>query len=165
MDSSDEHARRLLILRLVCKEDCELLWGWANDPDVRASAFSSGLISWKEHKLWFARKRVDSSCFIFIGLDNFGVPVGQVRFDVKKGGNEMLIDVSIDRDRRGQGYGSLLLDLSVEEIFRTTSIRKVCALVKSDNKRSEKVFERAGFKRFESLQVEGCSVTCFGRGV
>jgi len=42
-------------LRQVTENDCELIWRWANDPDVRNSAFNSDPIPWETHKCCFRK--------------------------------------------------------------------------------------------------------------
>jgi RimJ/RimL family protein N-acetyltransferase len=141
-------------LRRVREDDCRLLWEWANDKEVRASAFSSNPIPWEEHVRWFMRKLQDPNCFIFVALDNEDTPLGQVRFDIVRDG-EAEIDVSIDKDRRRLGYGALLLSKAVNEVFRLTSISIVHAFIKPNNEASMRAFERAGFKRLSIENVRG----------
>jgi len=69
---------------------------------VRKSAFCSDWIQQEEHTRWFAEKLNDPQCFQFVALDDRNAPVGQVRFDIKS--DEAEIDVSIDKDRREQGW-------------------------------------------------------------
>ena len=133
-----------LILRPVGDEDCRLLWEWANDPDVRAAAFSSESIPWEEHIKWFTHKLNDPHCFHFIALDDQDTPVGQARIDVH--GEEAEIDTSVDRQRRGCGFGSSLIETAVEKVFRITLVKVVHAYVKPQNKVSIHAFRKAGFQ-------------------
>jgi RimJ/RimL family protein N-acetyltransferase len=143
-----------LRLRQARQDDCRLLWEWANDREVRASAFSPDPIPWEEQVRWFMRKLHDPSCSLFIAVDNEDTPLGQVRFDIVRDG-EAEIDVSIDRDKRGLGYGALLLSKAVKEVFRLTHIRAVHAFIKPNNEASMRAFERAGFKRLSIENVRG----------
>ncbi len=145
---------KTLTLRRVREEDCRLLWEWANDPQVRAAASSSDPISWEDHVKWFASKLNDPNCIIFVALDNDGASVGQIRFDITDE-REAEIDVNIDRKRRGLGYGTLLIDKGVEEIFRTTSVRIVHAFIKPDNVSSIRAFEKVKFKKIGLKAVRG----------
>ena len=133
-----------LRLRRACEEDCRMLWEWANDPDVRAAAFSSDPIPWEEHVGWYTKKLSDPHCFHFIALDDEDVPVGQVRFDVQ--GEEAEVDVSVDRQRRGHGYGSSLIEIGVKKMFLSTPTKVIHAYVKSQNEASVRAFRRAGFR-------------------
>lgn len=141
---------RKLRLRPVREEESRLLWEWANDPEVRAASFSTGPISWDEHARWFAGKLRSPTCYMWMALDPQDRPVGQVRLEMCKE-REVKIGVSIDKSKRGLGYGSSLIDIAVEEIFRTTSARAVHAFIKPGNKSSLRAFEKA---KFTKLGVE-----------
>ncbi len=143
-----------LRLRGVRDGDCRLLWQWANDAEVRQAAFSTAAIPWEDHLGWFAHKRRDPHCLHFLAVDDQDQPVGQVRFDLKEGGSAE-IDVSIDRERRGMGYGKLILDLSAKELFRTTMVKAIDSFIKIDNVKSIKAFEKAGYKRMGLLILHG----------
>ena len=145
---------RNMWLRPARKSDCYLFWKWANDPKVRAAAFSSDPIPWEVHAQWFAQKLNQSTCFLFVALDNQDTPIGQVRFDFDDKG-EVEIDVSIDEHKRSRGYGSLLISMAVEKLFRETPLSKVHAFIKLHNKVSMQAFERAGFKRQEVQTIKG----------
>ena len=77
MNSTD----RLLKLRKVTQEDCELLWQWANDPIVRAASFRSDSILWEDHFEWFNKKLHSFNCYYFIAVNKLEEPVGQIRFE------------------------------------------------------------------------------------
>lgn len=141
---------KILRLRRVRKDDLRLLWEWANERDVRASAFSSGPINWEEHNRWFIEKLNNPNCSQFIALDERDIPIGQARFDVQ--GEEAEIDVSIGNKKRGFGYGSYLIRIAVEKMFFTTSVKVAHAYVKPTNKPSIYAFRKAGF------QVSGLDV-------
>ena len=143
-----------LRLRQASEDDCRLFWEWANDPEVRAAAFSSDHIAWEVHEQWFARKLYEPNCFLFVAVDDQDTPAGQVRFDVDEE-REAEIDVSIDRVKRRLGYGSLLISMGVAELFRITPMRTVHALIKLHNKASIRAFEEAGFKKLAIETIRG----------
>jgi UDP-2,4-diacetamido-2,4,6-trideoxy-beta-L-altropyranose hydrolase len=80
--------------------------------------------------------------------------VGQVRFDIKEG-ESAEIDVSIDKERRGLGYGKLLLELAAAELFQTTSVRTIDSFIKIENIKSIRAFEKAKYKRIGPLVMHG----------
>lgn len=141
-------------LRRACEEDCELFWNWANEQEVRRKAFSSDPIPWEGHVSWFRHSLRNPDCFLFLALDDQDIPIGQIRFD-SNGRDEVDVDVSIDKEKRGLGYGNELINLSVEEIFRISSLRSVHAFVKPDNIGSSKAFEKARFKNLGIEKVKG----------
>jgi len=141
-------------LRRATESDCRLLWEWANEPSVRASAFSQQAIGWEEHSAWFREKLADESCMILIGELGDGRPIGQVRIN-RQSNQEAEIDVSVVRDFRGTGYGSLLLESALRGAFDSTSITKVHAFIRPENLASVRAFEKAGFLRMGERQVKG----------
>ena len=141
-------------VRRATESDSRLLWEWANEPGVRASAFSQGAIGWEEHSVWFRAKLADEACMILIGEGADGQPIGQVRIN-QKPNREAEIDLSVARDFRGAGYGSLLLETALQEVFDSRPITKVHAFVRPENLASARAFEKAGFLRLGEKQVTG----------
>ncbi len=143
-----------LRLRSVRQEDCKLLWEWANDPEVRTSAFLSDSIPWQKHIEWFTHKFPDRNCHIFIAIDHQDTPIGQVRFDAQND-EQVEIDVSIEQGKRRSGYGSLLIGMAVQTLFCHTSIKAIHAFIKPDNEASIRAFEKAQFQRLDLETVKG----------
>ncbi len=143
-----------LKLRCAREDDCRLLWEWASDPTVRSMSFSSASIPWEEHVSWFTQKLRDPSCAIFIGLDMENLPVGQVRFDIHNQ-HEAEIDVSIEKESRGAGYASVLIDMAVKELLKITPVQLVHAFIKLDNSGSIRAFKKANFKDSGLKNVNG----------
>ncbi|MGH9554091.1 MAG: GNAT family N-acetyltransferase, partial [Terriglobales bacterium] len=133
-----------LQLRRAERKDCRLLWEWANDPAARAAAFSTGTIPWELHQAWFEDKMKDPNCLLLIGENSEGRPVGQIRLDLRSGG-EGEIDVSVSPDARGSGWGSRLIDLGVREAFARTDAECLHAFIRRENEMSVRAFERAHF--------------------
>lgn len=127
-------------LRTVEEKDCQLLFRWANDPDVRKNAFKSQKINWKSHVSWFKDKINNPSTIIFI-LEKDNCPIGQVRYDYNKEENLWILDYSIDIQFRGMGLGKKIIELSLNQISGT-----VTANVKEDNIPSCNIFEKLGFQ-------------------
>lgn len=141
-----------LRLRAARESDCRLLWEWANDPQVRAAAFSSAPIPWETHQAWFAGKMKDSNCTILIAEDDLGRPVGQFRVDWLSDQGD--IDVSVAPEFRGAGNGAALIDLGVSRIFAERGER-IHALVKVENQASRRAFEQSSFANLGEESVNG----------
>jgi UDP-2,4-diacetamido-2,4,6-trideoxy-beta-L-altropyranose hydrolase len=141
-----------LRLRKVREADCKLLWEWVNDPEVRKLSFSTNSIAWEEHNEWWKSKMTDPNCYIFIGIDTENHPLGQIRFDVKDD-RRAEIDVYVEETRRGCGYGTYLIDLGAEKMFRETAVKELHAFIRSKNQRSISAFERAKFTKAGTLKV------------
>jgi UDP-2,4-diacetamido-2,4,6-trideoxy-beta-L-altropyranose hydrolase len=143
-----------LRLRLATPEDRRLFWEWANDPVVRAAAFSSEPISWATHVAWFDEKLGNPRSIIFVaeGADSF--PVGQIRFDSRPDG-DWEVDVSISRAMRGFGFASESIKLGLQAMREQKSRVRIHAFVKTGNSASIGAFERAAFRKQGLEQVRG----------
>jgi RimJ/RimL family protein N-acetyltransferase len=100
---------------------------------------------------------------ILIGEDAAGRPLGQVRMH-RQTSREAEIDVSVARDFRGAGYGSLLIDTAVREAFASAGITRVHAFIRPENGASARAFENAGFRRMGEEQVKGNLALHYCRG-
>ncbi len=146
-----------LTLRRALQDDCRTIWEWANDPEVRASAFNSEPIPWETHLQWFDGKLRDPQSLIFVGLSVNGKPFGQVRFDWDEHGAAE-VDASVDRGQRNGGLGSALIQRAVEELFTSTSVGSVNAHIKPKNGASILAFEKADFRRSGVATMNGKEV-------
>jgi UDP-2,4-diacetamido-2,4,6-trideoxy-beta-L-altropyranose hydrolase len=147
-------------LRPAKADDARLLFDWANDPQVRAAAFSSVPIIWESHAAWFSEKLNGGKCFIWIAEDWEGSPLGQIRFDVREDG-ESEVDISITKAKRGQGLAHTLIELGVDAFFKANHGGPVHALVKEDNPASIRAFEKAGFRRAGTVQARAVTAINF----
>lgn len=153
---------RRLRLRKACAGDCRILWEWASDPTVRTSSFSPEPIPWERHVQWFMSKLEDPNCLFYIALDDQDEPVGQIRFDVYDD-QRAEISVSVEDRHRRRGYGSLLIEVAVENAFAVTALQAVKAFIKPENKYSIKAFEKAGFQRVGLASIKGNSALHYVR--
>jgi RimJ/RimL family protein N-acetyltransferase len=143
----------LVRLREAREEDCRLLWEWTNDPEVRTASFSTAPVPWDDHRSWFHSKLADPSCLLYIATDGAGRPIGQVRFDVR--GAAAVVSTSLDRRRRGQGYGAAVIRLTSRALFEAAPVEAIHAYVKEDNKASATVFAKAGYTNTGAALVHG----------
>ena len=144
----------VLSLRPVYDSDSQLLWEWANDPLVRHQSFSSDSIAWEDHVKWFSQKLKDPNCHQFIGVDEAGDPVGQVRFDLN---HEAEVSVSTSAAHRGKGHASSLLSLASAELIRSTGVTRINAHIRPENVASQRAFEKAGYRLVGEIVFKGHS--------
>jgi UDP-2,4-diacetamido-2,4,6-trideoxy-beta-L-altropyranose hydrolase len=137
----------------VRAEDCLLVWKWANDPVTRALSFSSEPIPWEHHMEWFKNKLIDPQSFFYIVQDHSGVPVGQIRFQIK--GREAVVSVSIEPAHRRLGYGTQLIRLGAEKIFNSLQLELIHAYIKQGNEVSIRAFDNAGFSQVGTKEMDG----------
>ena len=117
------HTKGILTLRHACEDDAKMLWEWANNPEVRVVSFSSKPIPWGEHVQWLKSRLNDPNCIFYIAINSDGIPIGQVRYDIE--GNEAVISISIDKKFRGEGYGSILIQLGSQKLFEISNIKEI----------------------------------------
>jgi UDP-2,4-diacetamido-2,4,6-trideoxy-beta-L-altropyranose hydrolase len=143
---------KLFHLRAVRNDDEKLIWEWANDPVVREASFRSDSISWENHRRWFAAKLSSPTTRMFVA-ELEGEAVAQVRFELDS--DDAVISVSVSSRLRGRHYGSAILKRACREIFRTTEVKRVVALIKCSNTASQRAFARTGFVRVEDTVEAG----------
>ncbi len=145
-------------LREATESDCQLLFEWANEPETRANSFSSAPIAWDQHQLWFAEKLRSHDSLIFIAMDQ-DRPIGLLRYEIAN--KSAVLSVSLDRQFRGRGYGTAILSLGLEELFRATRVEKVKAYVRPGNLASVTLFTRSGFAQRETDVINGHAAIMF----
>jgi UDP-2,4-diacetamido-2,4,6-trideoxy-beta-L-altropyranose hydrolase len=141
-------------LRAAEQNDIHLLWEWANDPQVRAVAFSPQPISWEMHEAWFDEKLTDSNCRILIAEDAQGTPIGQFRTD-KRSTEDADISISIACKFRGRGLGRMLIERGVAVNFSEGQLMRLHAFVKPENLASRRSFESVGFEKLGEECIKG----------
>ncbi len=142
-----------LRLRRAGKEDCQLIWEWANDPEARAVSFSPDPIPWESHMRWYAGKADDPNCFFYVAANGSGDPLGQIRFE--RTGREAIVSVSLAPSARGKGMGSALIVRGAEQFLAESNADLVRAFIKMDNLASARAFEKADFKDAGIMNVRG----------
>jgi len=137
-------------LRKVTRDDMDLLFQWANDPVVRANAFSTEQIPYENHQKWFTARMKDPDTAMYLYLQD-DVPVGQIRLDIAD--KEAEIDYSIAPEYRGKGYGKKML-LHLETVVRESlpHIAVLLGKVKLENQSSRHAFLKAGFQETPSME-------------
>jgi UDP-2,4-diacetamido-2,4,6-trideoxy-beta-L-altropyranose hydrolase len=144
--------RETFYLRRALPEDTGTTYQWANDPVIRAHAFSQQPISPEAHESWFRKRLADPHCFYFLAIENDRA-VGSIRFDLK--GHEAVISYLLDPDVHGKGYGTRLLQLGMDRIltnksFELRNITEITGFVLPANIPSVKSFEKLNFERSEA---------------
>lgn len=131
-------------LKKASKDDCDLLFNWANDVYSRENSFNSSQINYDEHVIWFDNKLNSNNSNIYIFYYN-SFPVGQARIDIEN--NEGIISYSIDNYYRGQGLSKNMLCLLEKKV--NNKVNKLIAFVKYDNIRSQRKFEQLDYTKLE----------------
>ena len=152
IDGNSSKRLKYLFFELVCtlreagKNDCELLFNWANDFKVRTNSISKDPILWENHEKWFFEKINSDKSKIYI-LEIAGNPVGQIRFDYQN--NSWVIDYSISSEMRGKGLGKILVNMSLP-YFKGYNI---AAFVHVTNYSSQAVFNQLNFIKTSTIVI------------
>jgi len=124
--------------------DEELLLTWANDPMTQQYSFSSEPIPEETHRKWFHERLRDiESCSIYIVETKSGIPLGQVRFEKEEQVWELHYVVS--PIFRGMDLGKTFLNTALLKFREENSGVLVFGRVKTENIRSQRIFEGLGF--------------------
>lgn len=135
-------------LRPAMFADCDLLFQWANDSDVRINSFHSEPIEYHTHVQWFQSKLNSTDCDMYLYVCK-QTAVGQIRLDYRNGKGQ--ISYSIAKEYRGQGYGKKMLFMIEKEVEK--KVQYLTAFVKKENQASQLVFERLGYVRADQEDI------------
>lgn len=133
-----------LTIRVIRSDDAPLLFGWANDPQLRRNSISQKVIYPQEHLNWFEDALSSPDQAIFI-LELGSTPVGQSRF-MREVDNSFVLSYSIDSVYRGTGLAKKLLSLSIKAHRATNPCGVYHATIRSDNFASRAALTSLGFR-------------------
>ena len=131
-------------VRAADVHDAELLWNWRNDPLVRQNSFNSDPISWNEHQAWYGNKLNCPGTLIYI-LEQNGKPTAQIRYERASHELARLASITVRAEKRGQGYGKMILCRTLRLASEKLEVKKIVAVVKVNNIASLQTFKAAGF--------------------
>lgn len=137
-------------LKKVDNNDCELLFEWANEEEVRNNSINTDIIVFEKHVEWFNQKIQSQNCVMF-KLEANKIPVGQIRFDYNENERAWEIDYSVSKANRGKGLGKILLYQGIRLFNRFPMI----AFVRRENKKSITLFASLGFINSGSYELNG----------
>jgi RimJ/RimL family protein N-acetyltransferase len=152
-----------LSLRRASAADRTLLFGWANDPVIRARSFAPGVIDWAAHCRWFEETLRDPARLLYLLIRGGVEPIGQIRFD-RRGRSEAEISLSLAAGWRGQGLAAPAIRLATTRAMADGPFDAIHALVKPGNEPSRRAFRRAGYVELEMAEYKGCTVVHFTCG-
>lgn len=132
-----------LRVREVNASDSALLFGWANDPQLRRNSISKEIILPEQHIRWLNNVTESSNQAIYI-LERASIPLGQARFK-KESENEFVLSYSIDAVYRGTGLAKELLKLSIAAHTAAFPRAIYKATIRKNNPASRAVLLSVGF--------------------
>ncbi|BDV43447.1 acetyltransferase [Geotalea uraniireducens] len=144
--------RNRCTLRPVTEDDLARLLEWRNSERIRLNMYSDHLISWEEHRAWFARlQESDTARTLLFAVD--GRPLGvvnAVRIDRRNG--TCYWGFYLGETDAPRGSGTAMGYLGLDYIFSELGLRKVIGEAFAFNEASIAFHRRLGFVQ------EGCFV-------
>jgi RimJ/RimL family protein N-acetyltransferase len=140
-------------LRPATAADARLIFEWRNDPVIVRLGSSQREVTWTEHEEWFSQSITSGKRRIFI-VENDGVPIGQVRFDLVEK-SECVISAYLLTEFTGRGWGVEAMRDGCELIFEEWPIHAVVASVRAENKAVQSALAKVGFEEIASKAVPG----------
>ncbi len=131
-------------LKIVEKEDLSLVAEWFNDPDF-SGRFDplDAQQSRREIEKKYENLSVEEKWFIIEKKD--GTKVGFIgHFNVR---NNVEIGYALIPSERRKGYGTEAVALMVDYLFLSKNIVRIQAGTNVENEASQRVLERAGFRK------------------
>lgn len=142
-------------LRDVVLEDCELVYRWQKQPEVRKYARNSEVPRWSEHQAWFEQK-IQSEGVIFKIIMSEETPVGVVRLDPCRHQQAHEVSVYIATEHSGNGFASQALSLLRQQHPKI----EIVATVLPENHASHALFIKSGY-----IQVDDTTYVNIGKEI
>jgi UDP-2,4-diacetamido-2,4,6-trideoxy-beta-L-altropyranose hydrolase len=132
-----------LKLRKAIPEDLQLLFDWANDPEVRRHSFNPEPIPLEDHTRWYQAKLDNPNAILYLAEAD-GRPAAHIRFDMQD--KTATISYQIAADYRGKGLGHTVLLKGIQQLLQDRpDVQLVEGLVQQEHRASVRSFEKAGF--------------------
>jgi len=146
-----------IFLREVEEADLDSIVKWRNDPEILRKLFSYLPLCKVKQRKWYEKYLDDDTQQIFIiEVKEQKTPIGTIgltNIDYKNQRAELAIMIG-EKDHWGRGLGEEALNLLVKFAFNEMNLRKIKALVFSDNDKAIKLYEECGFKEEGILREE-----------
>lgn len=139
------HGKKLRI-RKADLNDSKFLWELSNDSSVRKQSFSKNYITWDSHNKWFKEKLNEDKSIILIAVDENENRIGIRRFQIMDD-KSVLASIIIKKEYRNKGYGTDLIKISNEFLFKNYDVKVHNCYIKPNNIASIKAFEKVGYIR------------------
>jgi spore coat polysaccharide biosynthesis protein SpsF len=133
-----------LYLRTAMQDDSDLVLRLRNDPDAVRTSASGRSVDPAEHSRWWSERLRDPGARLWIAEQD-DRPVGFVRMQVASAIGQ--VSIAVDRDHRGQGHATAILQLMHEELANDFQVVALEALIRKTNHASLRAFERAAYAR------------------
>jgi RimJ/RimL family protein N-acetyltransferase len=131
-------------LRVIEKEDFPILAEWFSEPEFWGEYKGLGQLSKGNIEKWYDKELAEGGKWFFIETKD-GTKVGFMHHFLW--GNMLEIGYVLIPTERGKGYCTEAVQLMVEYLFLSKDIVRIQAVTHVENKASQKVLEKTGFKK------------------
>ena len=130
-------------LRVMEKEDLPLVAEWANNPEFGDEYEPLEQVSYHEVEKWYDNLSPEEKWFIIEKKD--GSKIGQISHSSR--GPHFLLGYRLLPSERNKGYCTEAVKLIVDYLFLSRNLVRIQAETNPRNIASQRVLEKAGFKR------------------
>jgi RimJ/RimL family protein N-acetyltransferase len=145
---------RTVNLKIVEREDLPLLTEWRNTPEISGEFMFREQKSRAEAEKEFDNRAPDSKTFFIEKKD--GTKIGWIGHFLN--GRLLEIYYYLLPSERRKGYGTEAIVIMVDYLFLSRDLTRVQATCDPDNIASQRVLEKAGFKREGIIRKVGYNV-------
>lgn len=138
---------RDIYLRLMTKEDTDLIVKWRNEDFVRSNFIYQKPFTREGHLHWIETMIDTGRVVQFIICLKEGTPIGSVYIrDIDREHRKAEYGIFIgEREALGKGYGTQAAELAKQYAFQTLGLHKLMLRVLAGNDRAKRSYEKAGF--------------------
>ncbi len=148
-----------IYLRLMTRDDTDLIVQWRNSDAVRKNFIYQALFTRESHENWIKTKvetgQVVQTIICDMATDK---PLGSVYIrDIDRQHNKAEYGIFIgETDARGRGLGTAAAKLMLRYCFEEEKLHRVYLRALSGNARAVRSYEKAGFKQEGYLKDDVC---------
>jgi len=134
---------KLVNLRVMEREDLPLVWEWVNDPEFGGEFEPLEQVTMKELEKWFDNPRSNEQWFIVEKKDKS--KIGQIFYTAS--GSHFEIGYRLIPCERNKGHCTEAVKILIDFLFLSKNTVRIQAKTNPKNIASQRVLEKAGFKR------------------
>lgn len=124
--------------------DAKLIFEWQSHPETRKHFFDPHPPTWEKHYSWLECCIQNKKCELLVAEENGALAI--VKFDLDSKNSE--ISIYLSPEKRGRNLGAqVLLDSCAWIAEKYPLLNNITAKILDSNIASQKIFERAGFKK------------------